>query len=40
MTGKNRIVGICDVDAQRMQAKLDRIKQAGGGTPTDRKSVV
>ena len=33
MTGKNRIVGICDVDAQHMQKKLDRIKQAGGGTP-------
>jgi hypothetical protein len=33
MTGKNRIVGICDVDAQRVQKKLERIKQAGGGTP-------
>ncbi len=33
MTGKNRIVGICDVDSKRVQAKLDRIKQAGGGTP-------
>ncbi len=33
MTGKNRIIGICDVDAQRMQTKLDRIKQSGGGTP-------
>ena len=33
MTGKNRIVGICDVDSKRMQTKLDRIKQAGGGTP-------
>ena len=33
MTGNNRIVGICDVDAQRVQKKLDRIKQAGGGTP-------
>ena len=33
MTGKNRIVGICDVDAQRVQKKLERIKQSGGGTP-------
>jgi predicted dehydrogenase len=33
MTGANRIVGICDVDGKRLQTKLDRIKQAGGGNP-------
>ena len=33
MTGANRIVAICDVDAKHLQAKFERINKAGGGTP-------
>ena len=33
MTGANRILAVCDVDAHHMQAKFDRVKSAGGGNP-------
>ena len=33
MTGANRIVAVCDVDAKRAQAKHDEVSKAGGGSP-------
>jgi predicted dehydrogenase len=33
MTGANRIVAICDVDSERLKRKLEKIQNAGGGTP-------